>query len=195
MSADPSNQDAAERSLVDALDERGIVLPAKRLRFVVEYLVDLNGTKAAVRAGYSPHTAESQGARLLGNAKVREALGIGQARMLEAADITALRVLRELGRVAFVDARLYFDRNNIRAVSELGPDLGAAIAAFEVVIKNVAAGDGATDTIHKFKLCDKLKALELLAKHHGLLRDIVEHQGRVTLEELIAGSMDPEGPT
>jgi phage terminase small subunit len=193
LSADPS-PDLAERSLIDALDERGIVLPVKRLRFVVEYLVDLNGTKAAIRAGYSPHTAESQAARLLGNVKVREAVGIGQARMLEAADITALRVLRELGRVAFVDARQYFDRNNVRAVGELSADLGAAVAGFEVVIKNVSGGDGVTDTIHKFKLCDKLKALELLAKHHGLLRDIVEHQGRVTLEELIGGSMDPEVP-
>ena len=50
----------------------------KQAGFVEEYLVDLNATQAAIRAGYSPKTAEVQGSRLLANAKVREAVEIGK---------------------------------------------------------------------------------------------------------------------
>ena len=49
-------------------------LTPKQQRFVDEYLVDLNATQAAIRAGYSEHTAEVQGCRLLSKAKVREAV-------------------------------------------------------------------------------------------------------------------------
>ena len=49
-------------------------LTAKQQAFVVEYLVDLNGTQAAIRAGYSPKTANEQAARLLAKASVRTAV-------------------------------------------------------------------------------------------------------------------------
>lgn len=165
-------------------------LSPKVERFVAEYLIDLNATQAAIRAGYSEKTADVQGPRLLGNARVRAAVAVGQSKRLITAEVKAERVLRELARIAFNDARSFFDANNIRPVSELDDDQGAVIAGFEVLKKNVAAGDGHVDTIHKFKLCDKLKALEILAKHLGLLKEIIEHQGKVTLEQLVAGSME-----
>ena len=51
-----------------------MTLTPKQARFVEEYLIDLNGKQAAIRAGYSPGTAEVQASRLLRNAKVRFAL-------------------------------------------------------------------------------------------------------------------------
>jgi phage terminase small subunit len=167
-------------------------LSPKIKRFVAEYLIDLNATQAAIRAGYSPKTAKAQGSRLLTKADVQHAIGAGSGKRLITAEVSAERVLRELQRIAFSDLRTYFDGDHLRQVSELDADEAAAIAGFEVIIKNVAAGDGQVDTIHKFKLCDKVKALEILEKYRQLFADIVRHEGKVTLESLVAGSMGGE---
>lgn len=67
-------------------------------RFVAEYLIDLNATQAAIRAGYSAKTAEHQGPRLLGYAQVVEAVKAAKEKRSERVEITqdhALEVLRE----------------------------------------------------------------------------------------------------
>jgi hypothetical protein len=65
---------------------------------------------------------------------------------------------------------------------------GAALAGFEVLIKNAKAGDGITDTIYKFKLWDKVRALEVLAKHFALLTDIVRVDSQAAqIAALLAG--------
>jgi phage terminase small subunit len=65
------------------------LLPPKHRRFVAKYLVDLNGTRAAIRAAYSRHTANEQAARLLAKASIRDAVAVGQAAHLERAELTA----------------------------------------------------------------------------------------------------------
>jgi phage terminase small subunit len=75
-------------------------LTPKQRRFVDEYLMDLNATQAAIRAGYSTHTAEQQGARLLGNAKVFEAVQAAQNARSTRVRITQDDVLRGLHREA-----------------------------------------------------------------------------------------------
>jgi hypothetical protein len=75
-------------------------LTPRQSRFVDEYLVDLNATQAAIRAGYSARTAEQQGARLLGNAKVSEAVQAAQLARSERVRITQDDVLRGLHREA-----------------------------------------------------------------------------------------------
>lgn len=67
----------------------------KQEAFVREYLIDLNATQAAIRAGYSEATASEQGSRLLGNVKVAEAIATAKAERAEKCDIDALWVLRE----------------------------------------------------------------------------------------------------
>ncbi len=67
----------------------------KQEAFVREYLIDLNATQAAIRAGYSEATASEQGSRLLGNVKVAEAIALAKAERAEKCDIDALWVLRE----------------------------------------------------------------------------------------------------
>jgi hypothetical protein len=76
-------------------------LTARQLRFVEEYLADLNATQAAIRAGYSPKTADVQGPRLLGNVRVCEAIDVGLARLADRNGIKADRVIRALAEVAF----------------------------------------------------------------------------------------------
>lgn len=82
------------------------------------------------------------------------------------------RVLREAARLAYSDVRELFDpHGNLVPVRDWPDHLAAAIASVEVVKKNVAAGDGHTDTIHKVRLWDKPKNIELLFKHLGLLKE------------------------
>lgn len=80
-------------------------LTDKQNMFVAEYLIDLNATQAAIRAGYSEKTAAEQAARLLGNVNVQKAL---QQRMKDRearTAITADRVLKELAKPAFSEGK------------------------------------------------------------------------------------------
>lgn len=68
----------------------------KQCRFVDEYLVDLNATQAAIRAGYSARTAERRGPRLLGNVEIAEAVQAAQLARSERLQLTQDDVLRGL---------------------------------------------------------------------------------------------------
>jgi len=154
----------------------------KQERFVAEYLVDLNATQAAIRAGYSAKTADVQGPRLLGNVRIREAIEEGKRRHLDKAEITAERVLREIGALAFSDVtRAHrLEGEPVAALDDLSEEDRRAIQSIETVRRNLAGGDGHSDEIHKVRLWDKPKALEMLAKHFALLQERVEHSGDVT---------------
>jgi len=158
-------------------------LTPKQARFVAEYLIDLDSAAAARRAGYSKKTAQQLGYQLLQHPSVRRAVMAGKAKQLDRAELTAARVLQELARVAFVNGRDYWTpEGDAKHPNELTVDEGACLAGFEVLIKNAKAGDGVTDTVHKFKLWDKVHALEILAKHFRLLVDrveVVDASGRV----------------
>jgi len=163
----------------------------KRALFIAHYLIHLNAAQAAIAAGYSKKTAKEAGARLLTDAHVQRALSATIERRMAKAELTADRVLEELRRLAFADHRKFFDaKGNLLPIVELDDEAAAALAGFEVIIKNAAAGDGVTDVVHKIKTYDKTKALDILAKHFGLVREVHEHHHRVTLEALVAGSMD-----
>lgn len=153
-------------------------LTPKQQRFVAEYLVDLNATQAAVRAGYSDRSesgASVQGTRLLANVRIAWAIAKGKARQLASAELTAARVLEELRRIAFCDPRGFVDEHgNLRKIHDLPAAQAAGLASFETIIKNAKAGDGVTDEVFKIKFCDKVKALELLAKHFKLLTEVHE---------------------
>ena len=169
------------------------MLTAQQQRFVAEYLIDLNATQAAIRAGYSARTADRQGSRLLRHVEVAAAVKDGQAARLAAAQaqleqetgeavITAVRVLLEMTRLATVDLRDYFDAaGNLKPIRDWTPAMGAAAASFEVIKKNAQAGDGIIDTIHKFKIWDKTRALDMLGKHFGRLTERLEHSGGITI--------------
>lgn len=164
-------------------------LTPKQQRFVAEYLKDLNAKQAAIRAGYSKRSAEFQGSKLLADSKVSQAVSEGKAQQLETAKLSAARVLEELRRLAFIDIRSFFDEHdNLKPVHELTADQGSALASMEVIIKNAEAGDGKTDRVHKFKVWDKSRSLEMLAKHFALLTDVVKVEAEDALiATLLAG--------
>jgi len=156
-------------------------LTAKQARFVAEYLVDLNATQAAIRAGYSAKTAQEQGSRLLSHVMVAEAVKAGKAKQLEQADLTAIRVLEEYRRLGFSDVGDIFDeQGRLKPIKQLPPAVRAAIASVKATKKNLTAGDGVTEDVVEVKLWDKLKALNDLAKHFGLLEEQVQHHGEIT---------------
>lgn len=111
--------------------------------------------------------------------RAREA---AQQAYLASEGLTAARVMEEYARLAFFDTRTFFDDGgNLKAMKDLTPEQGSALAGIEVLIKNAKAGDGVTDTIHKIKLWDKTKALDSLAKHFGVLKETLDVQGALEI--------------
>ena len=158
-----------------------MALTPKQRRFVEEYLVALNATQAAIRAGYSSHTAGQQGERLLKNVEIASAVAEAQHARSLRTGITADRVLAELARIGFADIRKAVRwRSNVTAVG-VDPETDAPqYRAFnEVEIVNSAEIDSDTaaaiaevsqtrEGSLKVKFHDKRGALELLGKHLGL---------------------------
>lgn len=148
--------------------------PKQRL-FTAAFAQSLNALQAAIAAGYSRKSAGRIGHELLKQTpKVAQAIEAQQEARLAKFDVTADKVIRELAYVGFSRlSRLFDEKGQLKHPSQWTDEEDAAVAGSEVIIKNAAAGDGHTDTIHKIKLWDKLKALEILAKH---LR-IIEPEG------------------
>ena len=153
-----------------------MALTAKQKAFVLEYLCDLNATQAAIRAGYSLRTADKIGFQLLEKTRVQaaiqEALQAREKRTL----ITQDRVLAELGKIGFSDLKDFM---------EFGPD-GVSLKQDADVDGAVVAEVSETATqlgsSKKIKLHDKMKALELLARHMGMLNDKLAITGEVQYE-------------
>lgn len=102
-----------------------MALTAKQARFVDEYLIDLNATQAAIRAGYSAGSAEVEGSRLLRNAKVAAEVSSRQAERAKRTEITQDRVLEELWAIATADPNelIQFRRGACSKCWSVGPDV------------------------------------------------------------------------
>lgn len=104
-------------------------LTEKQKRFIAEYLVDLNATQAAIRAGYSEKTAYSAGQRMLKKVEIHAAIQEAMQERQERTEITQDKVLTEIGKVAFASAddsqesSLKYS-NKLRALEMLGKHLG-----------------------------------------------------------------------
>ena len=90
-------------------------LTPKQHRFVTEYLVDLNASQAALRAGYSPRTAPQQGSRLLKNVDVQAAIATQQSQQLQAVEVRIEDVLRDLKAIAHTDLQTLSEQSGIQA--------------------------------------------------------------------------------
>lgn len=159
----------------------------KQALFVAEYRKDLNGTQAAIRAGYSEKSAASIAEELLRKPEIAESVAEKTQQQIEKADLSAVRVLEELRRLSFADIRSLFDTNgNLRPLHELTAEQAACIAGFEVLKKNAEAGDGKVDVVHKVRVIDKTRSLEMLAKHFALLTEKIEHSGGILIRHELA---------
>lgn len=146
-------------------------LTPKQIRFCEEYLIDLNGTQAAIRAGYSKKTANEQSARMLANVSIQEYVQELKTKRSERTEITQDMVLKEYARIAFLDPRKLFDENdNLIPLTKLDEDTARAIAG----IDHTTVYDKKTkleETTKKIKLTDKKGALDSVARHLGMFND------------------------
>lgn len=150
----------------------------RQQRFVDEYLIDLNATQAAIRAGYSAKTAEVQGPRLLGNVRVAKAIAKATEARARRTQITQDRVLQELARIAFFDIRrLYHDDGTLKRPHELDDEAAAVLSAVEVT-ETMSGEESALLTTKKAKVFDKGTALTLAMRHLGMLTDKMELTGK-----------------
>ena len=92
------------------------------------------------------------------------------------------RALREAARLSYSDVReLFDDTGRLKPMKDWPDGIAAAVSSVEVLQRNVTAGDGEQEHVHKIKLWDKPKNLEMLFKHLGLLKDEVQHTGNLTI--------------
>ncbi len=146
-------------------------LTDKQRRFVDEYLVDLNATQAAIRAEYSEKTAYSQGQRLLKNVEIQAAIQQRQKELSKKTSITQERVLLEYAKIAFFDPRkLFQDNGQPKDITTLDDDTAGALAGLDVLEEYEGRGRDRefVGYTKKYKIADKLRALEALGKHLGL---------------------------
>ena len=147
-------------------------LTSKQERFVNEYLVDLNATQAAIRAGYSRNTAATIGCENLRKPNVKQAIAeatLARRQRVEANQDDVIAGLCAIATTSITDC-VEWDNNGqvtLKAKSELSQDASSAIANLHVNA-NGSAG---------VKLYSKLRALELLGRHLGMFTDkrVVEH--------------------
>lgn len=155
------------------------MLTPKQAAFVAEYMIDLNATAAARRAGYSERTADQQASRLLTNVKVSAAIATAQAERAHRTQIDADWVLRRLAAMADADiSDLHHADGTLRPSSEW-PDVWRKGLIAGVETDETTVGGDKVVTTRKVKIADRLKALELIGRHVtvGAWREKVEHSG------------------
>lgn len=149
----------------------------KQKRFIEEYLIDLNATQAAIRAGYSPDTAQQTGSENLSKPVIRAQIDRAMAERSKRTGVNAERVIQELAKIAFVNAAEVIDPKTATVKEDALPEDTAAIQSVKV---KTFGEDGLEREI---KMADKLKALELLGKHLGMFKDGIELSGGLDTEK------------
>lgn len=164
----------------------------RQKRFCNEYLIDLNVTQAAIRAGYTPKYANKRAYELLDKPEIKEYLDKKMKDREQRTEITQDKVVNELAAIAFSNASDFFkvvdkpitaggvpvldDEGNPRTYKDVEfVNTDKLSEANKKVISSIKQGSNGLE----IKLNDKLKALELLGKHLGMFKDKVELSGNV----------------
>ena len=160
-------------------------LTPKQSRFVDEYLLDLNASAAALRAGYSKKTAYSIGHANLKKVEIEKAISERRENASERTKVTLDQVVREAARLALFDPRKLFNANGTPiAIQDLDDDTAACIAGLDVV--NMGSGDQIGQVL-KYKLAPKGQAIDTLMKHLGGYEKDNDQKIGTLAEALIAG--------
>jgi phage terminase small subunit len=146
-------------------------LTPKQAAFVAEYLIDLNATQAAIRAGYSAQTARQAAAENLSKPNIADAVQKAMDERAERTGITADQVLRKLASLGFSDIRRIFTPDGgLRSPTEMDEEGAAAIQSVEVITRRVPGNERQIEQIHKIRLADKLGALVQIGRHLGMFK-------------------------
>lgn len=159
--------------------------------FAREWVIDRNGTRAAIAAGYSELTAASQASQLLKNRKVAVIIDKLNAKRASKLEITAEKLDEETARLAFARMGDYMrvdaDGKPVIDLTGITPDQWAAVQEVREDATG-GSGDGERRQVLRttFKLADKTKNLELLYRRLGLLQDKVAVSGLEGLADKVA---------
>lgn len=136
----------------------------KQKRFVEEYMIDLNATQAAIRAGYKPSAAYSIGSENLRKPEIKAAIDKAIAERSKRTGINQDRIIRELARIGFAKITDVADRKTGEIKEDASEDDLACIQSIKVK-------PGEFGTEREVKMYDKRSALVDLGKHLGMFRD------------------------
>lgn len=148
-----------------------MTLTKKQKLFVEEYLIDLNATQAAIRAGYSPESAGQIGEQNLKKLEIKSRIDKAMAERSKRTGVNADRVVLELAKIAFLNATDVIDTKTATVKPDASPEDTVAIQSVKVKQSYSVSGEM---TEREIKMADKLKALELLGKHLGMFKEKVE---------------------
>lgn len=159
-------------------------LTPKQAQFVKEYLVDLNQTAAAIRAGYSERTANEMAVALMKKPHIQEAIQQAMKERGKRVEMTADDVLRHIMEAAFLDIRDFVEwdaSGNVyyKGASEVD---GRFIKSLKSVTKFVSGGEIKEV---EFELVNKEKMLELLFKHFGLGNEKLKVETQISLADVL----------
>jgi phage terminase small subunit len=147
-------------------------LAPKRARFAAEYLIDLNGTQAAIRAGFAPQSANRRAYEMLQDPRVQVLVQAGREKAAKRAEIRLDDIVAEASKIAFANMADYMtagkDGDAFLDFSKLTREQAAALQELTVDDYVEGRGDNQRKVKRvKFRLGDKLEALIALGKHLG----------------------------
>lgn len=143
-------------------------LTAKQQRFCDEYLIDLNATEAAIRAGYSIKTARSIASENLTKPNIQKFISEQKEKISEELQVTREQVIAQYIKIGFFDIRtIYDDNGNLKPIKEVDDNAAAAIGGVETM--ELVSGK---DSVHiadikKVKIRDSKAALDSICKVMG----------------------------
>lgn len=146
-------------------------LTPKIKRFCEEYLTDLNGTQAAIRAGYSSKTAAEQASRLLANVNVQSYITELKQNLSNKNEGLAQQVIEELKKIGFANIQDYISEGNeIKDLTKIDRDKASAVESIKKTVTEFHGGgeSAGKKTSIQFKLYDKISALEKIGRHLGI---------------------------
>jgi phage terminase small subunit len=173
-----------------ASDPKSKPLTPKQAAFCAEYLIDLNATQAAIRAGYGEKTARSVGAENLTKPDIQAEVSRLMADRSKRVEVTADTVLAELLKLAMTDiGQAFREDGSLKAIHEMPEDIRRAIAGVDVFEEFDGRGSEREQIgwTKKIRFWDKTKALEMLGRHLKMFTDKLEHA--------IPGGVTVNGPS
>lgn len=161
----------------------------KQQRFVEEYLIDLNATQAAIRAGYSAKTARQIGDENLSKPDIAAAVAKAKADRAEEVGVDARWVLKRLAAEAEADlADLYDDSGNLLNVKQWPLIWRQGLVAGVETVRE-KGGDDEISSVDKIKISDRIKRIELIGKHvdisafaERIVHDVTEDASKLLAE-------------
>jgi len=164
-----------------------MALTKKQKAFVQEYLIDLNATQAAIRAGYSTASARQIADENMSKPDIKNAIEKALAERSKRTGVNADRIVQELAKIAFINPTDVINMDEATVKGEANRDDTAAISS--VKVKTIPTDDG-NITEREIKTYDKIKALELLGKHIGMFTDKFKIEGAIPV--VIQDDMDED---